>query len=254
MATTLRELRENAGYRTALDFARKIGISKTSYSRYEADPQNITMGAARVIADELGCSIDAVVGREPVPEGAMRGDVQKTYDALSPQGKALVDEFLEFAAAKDAAARRTREDAAAREYEHMARHYERQFYLENGDEDALVFGTAEDLRRMYRGFLEGKARARAEIAVDDALVDRETEMLKDAKLLVVDDDGARATGLEDPEAERLIAAELDRLKRELAEDLKRKNADRIEKIMAAYDRIHAADYGKDDIEYGIVEF
>lgn len=252
MATTLRELRENAGYRTALDFARKIGISKTSYSRYEADPTNITMGAAHVIADELGCSIDAVVGREPVPEGAMRGEVQKAYDALSPHSQALVDEFLEFVAAKDAAARRKRDDAVAREYEHIARHYERQFYLEADDEDAIVFGTAEDLREMFRAFLEDKARARTETIIDDALVDRETQMLKAAKLIVVDDEGTHPTGLKDPETEKLIAEELDALKAKLEDEHRRANAERIEKIMAAYDRIHEADYGEEEVEYGIV--
>ena len=49
--------------------------------------------AAVQIADALGCSIDLVVGREdidaPEPEG-----IQPRYDALSPEGRNLVDSYL----------------------------------------------------------------------------------------------------------------------------------------------------------------
>lgn len=53
------------------------------------------MPAAWQIADKLGCSIDLVIGREdidtPDPEG-----IQPRYDALSPEGRALVDSYLSY--------------------------------------------------------------------------------------------------------------------------------------------------------------
>ena len=52
----------------------------------------------------LGCSIDLVVGREdidaPEPEG-----IKPRYDALSPEGRALVDSYLAYVELGECAAR-----------------------------------------------------------------------------------------------------------------------------------------------------
>lgn len=105
---TLQRLRRQAGYRSAKDFAEALGIPGSTYARYERAGDGADCGiplpAAWQIADKLGCSIDLVVGREdidaPEPEGT-----QPRYDALSPEGRALVDSYLSYVELGERAAR-----------------------------------------------------------------------------------------------------------------------------------------------------
>ncbi len=105
---TLQRLRRQAGYRSAKDFAEALGIPGSTYARYERAGDGagcgIPLPAAWQIADALGCSIDLVVGREdidaPEPEG-----IQPRYDALSPEGRALVDSYLSYVELGERAAR-----------------------------------------------------------------------------------------------------------------------------------------------------
>ena len=95
---TLQGLRREAGYRSAREFAERLGIPAPTYARYERQPDTpdtkIPMGAAWRIADALGCTIDLVVGREREEgEGAR---VQRMYDALTPGSRERVDEYLDF--------------------------------------------------------------------------------------------------------------------------------------------------------------
>ena len=95
----LRRLRRAAGYRSAEDFAKAIGISPSTYAAYELSgggvDGGIPLGAAWKIADGLACSIDQVVGREAV-DGPDRRSVQLRYDTLTSAGRALVDSYLDF--------------------------------------------------------------------------------------------------------------------------------------------------------------
>ena len=105
---TLQRLRREAGYRSAKEFAEALGIPGSTYARYERAGDGADCGiplpAAWQIADALGCSIDLVVGREdidaPEPEG-----IQPRYDALSPEGRALVDSYLSYVELGERAAR-----------------------------------------------------------------------------------------------------------------------------------------------------
>lgn len=105
---TLQRLRRQAGYRSAKDFAEALGIPGSTYTRYERAGDGagcgIPLPAAWQIADTLGCSIDLVVGREdidaPEPEG-----IQPRYDALSPEGRNLVDSYLSYVELGERAAR-----------------------------------------------------------------------------------------------------------------------------------------------------
>ena len=105
---TLQRLRREAGYRSAKEFAEALGIPGSTYARYERAGDGASCGiplpAAWQIADALGCSIDLVVGREdidaPEPEG-----IQPRYDALSPEGRALVDSYLSYVELGERAAR-----------------------------------------------------------------------------------------------------------------------------------------------------
>ena len=105
---TLQRLRREAGYRSAKEFAEALGIPSSTYARYERAGDGADCGiplpAAWQIADRLGCSIDLVVGREdidaPEPEG-----IQPRYDALSADGRALVDSYLSYVELGERAAR-----------------------------------------------------------------------------------------------------------------------------------------------------
>ena len=105
---TLQRLRRQAGFRSAKEFAEALGIPGSTYARYERAGDGADCGiplpAAWQIADKLGCSIDLVIGREdidaPEPEG-----IQPRYDALSPEGRALVDSYLSYVELGERAAR-----------------------------------------------------------------------------------------------------------------------------------------------------
>ena len=105
---TPQRLRREAGYRSAKEFAEALGIPGSTYARYERAGDGADCGiplpAAWQIADALGCSIDLVIGREdidaPEPEG-----IQPRYDALSPEGRALVDSYLSYVELGERAAR-----------------------------------------------------------------------------------------------------------------------------------------------------
>lgn len=96
---TLQRLRREAGYKSAKDFAEAVHIPASTYSRYERAVEGpdcgIPMYAAWTMADELGCSIDLVVGRADIDE---RPDA--TWDdrigALSVMDRENVASFIEF--------------------------------------------------------------------------------------------------------------------------------------------------------------
>lgn len=96
---TLQRLRREAGYRSAKEFAARLGIPASTYARYERQPEgpetSIPIASAWAIADALGCSIDLVVGREDI-DAPDEHPVQSRYDALTGAGRALVDSYLDF--------------------------------------------------------------------------------------------------------------------------------------------------------------
>jgi transcriptional regulator with XRE-family HTH domain len=94
---TLQRLRRAAGYRSARDFAEKVGIPASTYTRYENRPDGpdkpIPVSAAWAIADELDCTIDAVVGREDVDAPK---ELYARVKSLSGLGEAMLLDYLTF--------------------------------------------------------------------------------------------------------------------------------------------------------------
>lgn len=96
---TLQRMRREAGFRSAKDFAERVGIPMSTYARYERagdGPEcGIPLPSAWAIADALGCSIDLVVGREDID--ASGGDsIQDRVEALSRTGREMHDDYLRF--------------------------------------------------------------------------------------------------------------------------------------------------------------
>ena len=113
MSKTLQQIRKDAGFRSAREFAESAGIPVSTYTRYEQSPDTIPIKAAWELADKFGCSIDAVVGRvEPEPD-AMRGEVQRFYDSLSVPSRAAMDDYMGYIRYKEQeAAKRAEEETA----------------------------------------------------------------------------------------------------------------------------------------------
>ena len=90
---TLQRMRREAGFRSAKDFAERVGIPMSTYARYERagdGPEcGIPLPSAWAIADALGCSIDLVVGREDI-DAAGGDSIQGRVEALSRAGLSLI--------------------------------------------------------------------------------------------------------------------------------------------------------------------
>lgn len=94
----LQRMRREAGFRSAKDFAERVGIPMSTYARYERagdGPEcGIPLPSAWAIADELGCSIDLVVGREDIDAAA--DSIQGRVEAPSRTGREMHDDYLRF--------------------------------------------------------------------------------------------------------------------------------------------------------------
>ena len=125
MASNLLQLRRRAGFPTAREYCEHSGIPVPTYTRYESNPEKIPVAAAWAIADDLGCTIDAVVGRTELDsEGGVTGRVQSAYDAMTPKGKDSVDRFIRFVQAEEAEEATRRRGMEERLYEQLATQYE----------------------------------------------------------------------------------------------------------------------------------
>lgn len=59
----LQECRKAAGYKSAKEFAEHMGMSVRTYTNYEQEVNELTLGMAWRFADELGCTIEDISGR-----------------------------------------------------------------------------------------------------------------------------------------------------------------------------------------------
>ena len=176
MASALLELRKQAGFRNAKDFATAEGIAEATYARYESSPEKIPLKSAWQLADRFGVSIDAIVGREHVDVSSLRGEVQDAYDALSEQSRASVRDYLAFLAQRDARDAREREAEERRRYDALCYRLEQVFLtrLEESDPDLFAFGAGENdilahthemgekLREAFESYLNERADERQE--------------------------------------------------------------------------------------------
>lgn len=231
MARSIQDLRRERGYRNAREFADALGISASSMSRYEKQPSSIPMHSAWAMADALGCSIDEVVGHESVTSAA--GGLQGFYDALLPESRALMDEFIDFVRMHDERERQRRRSVEMGRYLCLARFYERMFYQAAYDEAGSLaeagFVDAAEERTAFEAFVAGKAAEKRVAAIEAHLAGFEAETREG----YLDGDGARHC----PDEEELAAAvEAERVS--FGDSLARKDEEVIAKVMDAYDQLH----------------
>ena len=174
MPNSLQNLRKEAGYRTAKDFAEAVDIPAPTYTRYEQEPAKIPIERAWIIADFLGCTIDAVVGRTPIKPSEMRGPVQRAYDALSDKNKGLLDDYLDYSQYKDGKEQARDRAQDQRRYEELVQQYSRQFYESMGSGEAdfidlVSLGDADALRARFLEFVETRLADERDREIADAL-------------------------------------------------------------------------------------
>lgn len=246
MAKSIKDLRQEKGFRSAREFADALGIATSSMSRYDKDPESIPLKHAWAMADLLGYSIDEVVGREPVTAG--RNELQEFYDGLTSETRALMDEFMEFCSERDRKARlraKAEEDLRAVE---QCRFYERMFRQAVYDGapfgEVVTFDTPADERVAFLLFLRDKAAEKRRPGIDLHCEGLEEELRGG----YLDPDGTERHWSED-EIQRM----LDEERAQMDEEYGKKDEEVIEKIMQTYDRLHAShvpDFGpKVAVEY-----
>ena len=182
MAKSIQDLRREKGFRSSREFADALGVSPSSMSRYDKDATLIPVKVAWAMADLLGCSIDEILGRERVTAG--RSELQQDYDALSPEGQALVREFVEFAKARDKRARDRERAQRDYRFDRLGQFYERLFYQSVFEEaescDSVAFMSAAHERKAFKEFVFQKvAEKRGEHLAGDrqGLEERDKEVI-----------------------------------------------------------------------------
>lgn len=237
MASTLQDLRKEAGYKTAKEFAEAVGIPAPTYTRYEQEPKKIPTDRAWAIADKLGCSIDAVVGREYVDVKAMRGEFQKYFDTFTPNDQSLMWAIANVIKDREV----SKEDAT---YDAYLSYYEKQL-MQEADTDpkvanTIVFGSDEQKRQTFLDFLTAKAAESRASKVEDAALERDFDLELEHGFLIIDSEGSyQETGLVDKALSDKIADEVERCREAAAQSYEEQDKKTIQKIMAAYDRRYA---------------
>lgn len=231
MAKTIQELRREKGFRSAREFAESLGISPSSMSRYDKDPETIPVKVAWAMADALDCSIDEIVGRTRVTAGA--SELQDFYDGLLPETRSLVDEFIEFAGVKDRTARQQAKAEEDAKYERLCQFHERAFersiYDRAGFGEVVEFGSPVAERAAFEQFLREQAAEKRRPGIDLHIEGLEEEMRGG----YIDVDGAEKHWSEE-ELRSMLAEE----RAQMDEEYGKKDEEVIAKVMEAYDRLH----------------
>lgn len=95
MKTNLQILRKRAGFKSAKAFAEHIGMNPGSYTNYEQGIRMMNLEVAWKLADEFGCTLDELAGREAPAitftdpsQAALNG----YYESMNENGKSALVE------------------------------------------------------------------------------------------------------------------------------------------------------------------
>lgn len=260
MAKTLQELRKEAGYKSAKDFAEAIGMSESTYSRYESNPNNINMKAAIKLADFLHCSLDMVMGREPVKVEDMRGEVQKFYESLSNENKKLFDEFSAFILTREKQAEEDRRNQRLIENINHFKYYQRKYESMLAEDEkkwkTVFYMPPKKKRDNFEKFL--RAQIEEEMAerlkgLEEAIVGEEImsrEELRQEYLHTHHTDVSTEEEPMDEWVETRLREWIDHYRKSEIEVMEEGNKELIQGVMDAYDKANATK--ERGFEYGIV--
>ena len=256
MAKNLKDLRKEAGFKSGREFADELGINQATYRRYEQQPDGIPLKQAWAIADRLGCSIDMVVGREPVSVEDMRGSVQKFYDGLSDSMRERVNEYLEFIRhLQEKEITRRKEQAEAEQVERV-QIIERMFFsemLENErTKEEFLFWGRDRTRREFETYIRSHLSTITESTRKDMFARIDFGIREELGLFEVGDDGnLRVVESDDPTREEAIKSAIDEATNE---QMQKYESEVIQGIMVIYDRLHPQQQSWPESQYLTVEY
>lgn len=243
MASALQELRKAAGYKTAKEFAAGLDIPATTYGRYESAPEKIPLSSAWVIADALGCTIDAVVGRSEPDPSATRGDAQRMYDDLSEDSRGLTDMFMAMLKGRDQFKRKEKLWEESDRNIKYVRYYER--LLDQASEtdgelgDILIFGSDDQKENAFYEFVSARAKSVREGKIEERLCQIDIDLDIKYGFLTYDDEGHLCgSGLQDDEARERMKEEFEELEQQARKELEEEDAETLRNIMRAYRYLH----------------
>lgn len=241
MSSTLQDLRKEAGFRTAKDFAEAVGIPAPTYTRYEQDPLKIPVDRAWKIADELHCSIDAVVGRKHIDVADMRSDFQKYYDSLSKDSQEILDLIAAVLKGRDNSKKKQHQDEEDRRFDQYAIYYERLFEQEADKNaelgDVIVFGSPRERRAAFERYLNDRAAKKRAEKVEAECAPKENEIELNATS-IMSLDGSEEISCDDPRFGQKLQEMFDSIREDTEAEYAEEDKVEIAKLMAAYDRLH----------------
>ena len=95
MKTNLQAVRKAAGYKSAVEFAKTIGINEHTYTAYEQGRVPFTLEQAWEFADIFGCTLDELAGRTPPNLDIESARLASKFQKLPPAGRMAVMEMLD---------------------------------------------------------------------------------------------------------------------------------------------------------------
>lgn len=251
MASALQLLRKHAGYKNADEFAKVVDIVPSTYKRYEQLPEKIPTTVAWKIADELGVSIDVIVGRKTMGD---ENSLDAVFSLLTKADKKLLLTFIDFLVAKEEKEADIKEEKRNRQYEEFARYYERMFMDSSfgGDLEAdIAFATPSQYREMLEDFIRAKAKTKRESEAAEYEENEISSMLTSEPLYENDETGMEVfVGYNEPQEVNQVIHEAALNKTKYLERKEEEDERTIQRIMEAYDRIHPELEG--DITYSII--
>ena len=243
MGYSLKDIRKDAGYRSAREYAEKSGMAVPTYSRYEQMPDKIPLKAAWALADAFDCSIDAIVGRAQPDAETVHGSVQKRYDELPPALQDQIDMYMDFVEGKGATLQK--QDAASKKmiYLDQAQRYEQMFMrtaaLDKKSSELILFGSDEDIREAFHDFvsdiLEGRRKNDSK-QFPEIWLSRVKAMFEDAADLHFDRRGGLTA--ENPKTAAKYKPIFAEAKSNHAGQRREKDEEVMNGIMEAYDSMH----------------
>ena len=157
---SLAQLRKEAGFSSAREFAEEMGLPPSSYHRYEAEPEKIPLKAAWALADRLHASIDYIVGRTEVDPVDNKGDIQCAYDALDPRLQQTFKDFLDYLIERNVELRENRISKERRRYDAACYRLEQTFFAEVDENGDLLFEEPAKLRSMFEAYVTKRASSK----------------------------------------------------------------------------------------------
>lgn len=101
MKTQLQAMRKRAGFKSAKAFAEHVGISVSTYTKYEQGMSELSLERAWEFADALDCTLDELAGRKvpnKINEDVRMESIADSYESMNETGRARLAEQAEMMA------------------------------------------------------------------------------------------------------------------------------------------------------------